>query len=55
MYIHTVYCICVYIYIYIYLERDILVCHRHRNLKAFEEHIQKHVSDCFVTEQNLSW
>ena len=25
--------------------------HRHRNLKAFEEHIQTHVSVCFVTEQ----
>ena len=27
--------------------------HRHRNLKAFEEHIQKHVSSCFVTESYL--
>ena len=25
--------------------------HRHRNLKAFEEHIQKHDSYCFVAEQ----
>ena len=24
--------------------------HRHRNLKTFEEHIQKHVSYCFITE-----
>ena len=24
--------------------------HRHRHLKAFEEHMQKHVSSCFVTE-----
>ena len=23
--------------------------HRHRNLKAFREHIRKHVSSCFVT------
>ena len=27
--------------------------HRHRNSKALEDHIQKHVSDCFVTEQHL--
>ena len=26
---------------------------RHRNLKAFREHVQKHVSSCFVTEQYL--
>ena len=27
--------------------------HRHQHLKAFEEHIQKHVSACFLTEQHL--
>ena len=26
---------------------------RHRNLKAFREHIQKHVSYCFLTERYL--
>ena len=25
--------------------------HRHRNLKAFREHIQNMVSNCFITEQ----
>ena len=33
--------------------REQLPNHRHRNLKAFEEHIQKHVSSCFVTELYL--
>ena len=27
--------------------------HRHRNLKAFEDHFPKHVSSCFVTDQYL--
>ena len=27
--------------------------HRNRNFKAFEEHIQTHVSSCFVAEQYL--
>ena len=42
---------CMHIYIYIYSEQ--FPEHRHRNLKAFREHIQKHVSDCFVTERYL--
>ena len=30
-----------------------LPSHRHRNLKAFEEHIQTHISSCFITEWYL--
>ena len=39
-----------------YLER--FPDHRHRNLKAFREHIQKMTSSCFITERylyNFSW
>ena len=44
-------CVCIYIYIYIHTFAGALLLpnHRRRNLKAFEEHAQKHVPCCFIT------